>query len=227
MAITLTDTGLLRLLRLLQLNSAGLPVGAFAFSQGLESAVELGWIGNQNDTREWLSQQLAYALPALELPVLRLAMEAAQRSDLKAWQQTGELLLASRESAELRLMDTATGEALVRLLKQLQIPLPDTCETVTFITLYAWVAVYWQIDWPTAALGMSWSWLENQVVAATKLVPLGQSQAQQLLLQLQPLIAAAVTQSEQISATEIGSSLPALAIASARHEVQYSRLFRS
>ncbi|AJQ96676.1 urease accessory protein UreF [Gynuella sunshinyii] len=224
MAITLTDTGLLRLL---QLNSAGLPVGAFAFSQGLESAVELGWIRNQHDTHEWLSQQLKYALPMLELPVLRQAMEAAQRADLHAWQQAGELLLASRESAELRLMDSATGEALMRLLKQLNIPLPAKNESVTFITLYAWVAVYWQLEWPAAALGMTWSWLENQVIAATKLVPLGQSQAQQLLLQLQPMIAAAVTQAEHISTAETGSSLPALAIASARHEVQYSRLFRS
>ena len=225
MAITTDNNN--ALLRLLQLSSATLPVGAFAFSQGLEAAVELGWIKDKSDTYEWLAQQLRYALVSVDLPVLRLAMSAAADMNISDWNRANEWLLASRETAELRLTDMATGEALLKLLRQLQLPLPQLHTTATFIAVYGWAAVYWQIDWSAAALGLLWSWLENQVVAATKLVPLGQTQAQQLLGELQPLLVQAMHLSESVAIDDIGSSLPAMAIASARHESQYTRLFRS
>jgi urease accessory protein len=87
--------------------------------------------------------------------------------------------------------------------------------------------VQWGIPFNAAATGLAWSWLENQIAAATKLVPLGQTQAQQLLSDLQRLIPATIATAMQVEEDDIGGSLPALAIASARHETQYTRLFRS
>ena len=219
------------LLRLLQLSSVSLPVGGFAFSQGLEYAVEKGWVRNMAQTRHWIATQLHETQALIDLPVLKGAMLAVQQNDEARWCEWNDLILASRETRELRLTDTAMGEALVRLLKSLDVELPDYALNaegdISFVALYAWPAVQWQIPYESAATGLSWAWLENLVAAATKLVPLGQTQAQQLLSDLQTLIPGAIDISHAVAEDEIGGSLPAMAIASAKHETQYTRLFRS
>jgi len=224
-AITTTDTALLRLM---QLSSVSLPVGGYAFSQGLEFAIERGWIRNSQQVSEWLEQQLLYAVAQTDLPLLRLAMTAAEAQQQKQLQHCNDLALACRETRELRLTDSAMGEAMNRLMVSLAVPQPlPSSGGLSFVVLFGIAAQHWQIGYPTAALGFLWSWLENQVAAATKLVPLGQTQAQQLLGELQPLLPEAISRAEQVEEDEIGSGLQGLAIASAGHETQYSRLFRS
>lgn len=224
-AITTTDTALLRLM---QLSSVSLPVGGYAFSQGLEFAIESGWIRNAPQVSEWLEQQLFYSVAQTDLPLLKLAMAAADVQDQQALQRCNDLALACRETRELRLTDSAMGEAMNRLLVSLGLsqPLPTSGE-LSFVVLFGIAAQNWQIGYSAAALGFLWSWLENQVAAATKLVPLGQTQAQQLLGELQPLLPQAISRAEVVTEDEIGSGLQGLAIASAGHETQYSRLFRS
>jgi len=221
------------LFRLMQLSSASLPVGGYSFSQGLEYAIDCGWLGKQVDVHEWLEMQLLHAVAQVDLPALRLLMDAANRKDWNEIKRLNDLVLACRESKELRLTDTAMGEALVRLLNSLNIEQPfahgrgSIPEEVSFITLFAIAAAHWKINYASAALGFAWSWLENQVAAATKLVPLGQTQAQILLGDLQPILSRALKIAAPIEEEQIGAGLPALAIASALHEQQYSRLFRS
>ncbi len=224
-AITTTDTALLRLM---QLSSVSLPVGGYAFSQGLEFAIESGWIRNSQQVSEWLEQQLLYSVAQTDLPLLRLTMIAADAQDPQRLQFCNDLALACRETRELRLTDSAMGEAMNRLLVSLGLsqPLPASGE-LSFVALFGIAAHNWQIGYPTAALGFLWSWLENQVAAATKLVPLGQTQAQQLLGELQPLLPQVISRAEQVAEDDIGSGLQGLAIASVGHETQYSRLFRS
>jgi urease accessory protein len=135
-------------------------------------------------------------------------------------------LLACRETAELRLGDTATGAALARLLPELGIAVPALREPA-FLTLFTLAAVQWQIPARNAALGYAWTWLENQVIAATKLLPLGQTQAQRMLSALQQTIPEALAIAETLEDWQLGSSLPGLALASIHHETQYTRLFRS
>ena len=225
MDITTTDHALLRLL---QLSSVSLPVGGYAFSQGLEYAIDTGWIRNQAQVEDWLETQLLHSVAQVDLPLLRLMIQAAAEQDLEALQRLNDLALACRETKELKLTDTAMGEALSRLLRSLDIPLPfEKGEDVSFVVLFAVAAHHWNISFHTTALGFSWSWLENQIAAATKLVPLGQTQAQQLLGELQRGIPVAIRVSETVTTEDIGAGLPAIAIASARHETQYSRLFRS
>lgn len=225
MDITTTDQGLLRLL---QLSSVSLPVGGYSFSQGLEYAIDCGWITNQAQVADWTQLQLLQGLARVDLPVLRLAMVAWAKRDFASIVELNDLALACRETKELRLNDTAMGEALARLLSSLDIETPFVrSEPISFVMLFAIAASHWHIKFDTAALGFSWSWLENQIAAATKLVPLGQTQAQRLLGELQPTITQAIHCSLQLEIDDVGAGLPAVAIASALHETQYSRLFRS
>lgn len=213
-------------LRLMQLASPCLPVGAYAFSQGLEAAIELGWITNAADAREWLALQLTHGLASVDLPLLLRTYDAFAANDLAQAEYWNALLLACRETYELRLGDCATGTALARLLPELGVELPALDEPA-FMTLFALAAVRWQIPAHDCALGYAWTWLENQVVAVTKLLPLGQTHAQQLLSALQTQIPDALAAAIAVDDEEIGSSLPGLALAGIHHETQYTRLFRS
>lgn len=224
MSITTTDAALLRLL---QLSSASLPVGGYAFSQGLEYAVDAGWIKNLEDTRQWLSIQLMESIAQVDCPLLLRCHRALVAGDETMLHYWNHYTLACRETRELRLTDTATGSALVRLLGQLHIETPRFAGETSFVTVFAIAAHHWQLNEEAAMLGLTWSWLENQIAAATKLVPLGQTQAQQLIGEIQQQVPAAIRRAQQLQDCELGAGLPALAIASARHENQYSRLFRS
>lgn len=221
-------TSSLALTRLLQLSSVSLPVGGFSFSQGLEYAIECGWVKRFEDVEEWISFQLKENMARVDLPILRGAMEATLEEDWQRFEYLNDLAIASRETKELRLTDTAMGEALLRLLRSLEFDLPFNAEgDLSFASLFGFAAAKWDIPYEVSANGFTWSWLENQVAAATKLVPLGQTQAQQLLTKLQPAIGKTISLAEKTKEQHIGGGLPALAIASALHETQYSRLFRS
>ena len=224
----------LALARLLQLSSVSLPVGGYAFSQGMEYAIECAWVKKYDDVEQWIKLQLKENLARVDLPILRGAMESSKSEDWSRFNYLNDLAIASRETKELRLTDTAMGEALYRLLKSLEFTFPFegdgkgvAKEELSFVSLFAYAAQCWEITYEEAATGFTWSWLENQVAAATKLVPLGQTQAQQLLTLFQPVIAQTLEQAEATLEENIGAGLPALAMASALHETQYSRLFRS
>jgi len=221
----------LALARLLQLSSVSLPVGGYAFSQGLEYAIECTWIKKYDDVEEWIRLQLKENLARVDLPILRGVMQSTLEQDWPRFRYLNDLAIASRETKELRLTDTAMGEALYRLLKSLKFSFPFELENkkaeLSFVTLFAYAAQCWEIRYNEAATGFTWSWLENQVAAATKLVPLGQTQAQQLLTLFQTAITHTLESAELTLEENIGGGLPALAIASALHETQYSRLFRS
>lgn len=223
--VTTTDSAFLRLL---QLSSVSLPVGGYAFSQGMEFAIECGWVKNQADVEDWTLLQLHQSLARLDLPALRLCLEACNNIDNERLRHLNNVILACRETKELRLNDTAMGEALARLLNSLGVEQPFSLqEETSFICLFAQACHEWQIAFDQAALGFTWSWLENQIAAATKLVPLGQTQAQILLGDIQQQIGHAIRASIEVEEERMGAGLPAIAIASALHETQYSRLFRS
>ena len=103
----------------------------------------------------------------------------------------------------------------------------ESAMQLTQLAGFALAAVSWNIPFQQAALGYSWGWIENQVAAAIKLVPLGQTSGQRLQLELTELIPSAVNEAMLIRDEEIGASAPAMAIASSLHETQYTRLFRS
>lgn len=214
-------------LHLLHLSSPALPIGAYAYSQGLEYAIEAGWVdGPALDT--WLRDGLHLGLARLDLPILRRAMGAMVRGDAAALNYWNEQLLAQRETRELHLEDQQVGAALWRLLKSLARDCPaDLDQAPGYVVAFAVACATWHIDEDAACEAFCFSWLENQVTAATKLVPLGQTAAQRLLLSLLEEVEEACAQSRQVNDTDLGLSLPGLALASCRHEHQHTRLFRS
>ena len=171
-------------LHLLHLSSPALPIGAYAYSQGLEYAIEAGWVEG-DALRRWIGDGLHLGVARLDLPVLRRAHAAARAKDLAALDHWNDLALANRETRELLLEDQQIGAALWRLLGQLSNTAPPTLlQPPAYAVAFAWAAAGWSIDSEDACSAYCFSWLENQVTAATKLVPLGQSAAQTLLLGL-------------------------------------------
>ncbi|WP_334223824.1 urease accessory protein UreF [Thiosocius teredinicola] len=229
-AMTDTPTDPLARLRLMQLVSPTLPIGAFTYSQGLEWAIEAGWVRDADSTADWLAGLLGDGLAGCELPVLIRLYRAVETDDLPEIERWGRFLFASRESRELRMEEKQRARALITLLNDLGIErVARWRETLAHCQAapFAVAAVHWGIGLQDCLLGYTWGWLENQVAAAIKLVPLGQTEGQRLQLALAADIPAAVDKAMQLDDNDIGSAAPALAIASARHETQYTRLFRS
>jgi urease accessory protein len=219
----------LALLGLMQLVSPALPIGAFAWSQGLESAFELGWVKTEADLQEWLEGVLEDGLSRCELPLLARLQTAWAREDAQAIAQWNTWLQATRETAELSDEDTRLGAALVTLLRNLGL-LPDANlipNQPGYITMFAWVAHYRQVPQRQTLIGFAWAWLENQLSVACKALPLGHTAAQRITEHMRPLLVTAVEVALQREDEELGPILPGLALGSALHETQYSRLFRS
>ena len=217
-------------LRLYQLISPALPIGGFTYSQGLEWAVEAKWVSDKDTLENWLAGLLDHSIATLELPVLMRLHQAFSDSDEVAVVRWSQYLLASRETMELRKEERQRGAALARLLPSLDVNIPDELATTISGNQLAGIALAancWAIDPVKTMTGYAWSWLENSVTAGVKLIPLGQTHGQQILLQLAQKIPTAIETAMAIPETEIGSSTPALAIASSNHEKQYTRLFRS
>jgi len=231
---TLTDasaahTGDLALLGLMQLVSPALPIGAFAWSQGLESAFELGWVNNEAELREWLAGVLEDGLSRCELPLLVRLQTAWANEDAGTIANWNQWLQATRETAELSDEDARLGGALVTLLRNLELLPAERLIPAEpgYITMFAWAAHKRFVPVRQTLLGFAWAWLENQLAVACKALPLGHTAAQRITEHLRPKLVEAVDIAMERKDHEIGPILPGLALGSALHETQYSRLFRS
>ncbi len=229
---------------LLYLAGQSLPVGGFAWSQGLAAAVERGHAGNAEGVRLWLWGVLRMGLARNDLPLLLRMHAAASKGDAQTLARWNALMLAGRESRELWQEEIQMGRALRRILQDQEMLPPWTLpENIGYTACFAVAAV--MLDQharsmepfcdPDAqvraaadtACAYVWSWLQNQVAVACKTVPLGQTAAQKLLLEFMPAVPPLVAQAAALPDEEIGSSLPGLALCSTGHERQYTRLFRS
>lgn len=218
------------LVRLLQLVSPGLPIGMYSYSQGLEKAIEDGLVSNAQQVEEWLAGILEVVITQIDLPLLLRLHAAWMQDDFQAVEQWSEILSAYRETAELRAEDRQTGQALARLLITLDMDAATPWirhPRATLATSFSLAAVKWSISPRHTAIGYAWGWLENQVLCAVKLVPLGQVAGQQLLSKLALNISLQVDRALSLNDQQLGGSAFGLALASSRHETQYSRLFRS
>ena len=227
--------------RLLQLCSANLPVGGFSFSQGLEYAVEMEWVNDLDSTMNWVELNLSQSIARTDLAIIKRQYEALLSNDLSNFIIWNQHLIACRESNELHLADVAMGKALIRLLKQLDIAeIQQGLERYTdllkpkkigndisFVSAFVLTASLFKLDLLLIQSGYCWTYIDNQVAAATKLVPLGQTQSQNLLFTLTGKVESSIQLANSLDDHQIGASLPRLAMASAWHETQYTRLFRS
>jgi urease accessory protein len=222
------------LLRLMWLASPALPVGGFSYSEGLESAVESGAVSSEATTGDWLLQQLQLALARCDGTVVAQAGRAWREGDaariaiLNAW------VTSTRETTELRLQAEQMGRSLAEWLKngeQAADPriaqLAALAPAPTWPVGFALATVLAGADEQEALLAFAFGWAENMVQAAMKTVPLGQAAAQRMLARLADAVPAAVEQALAAGDDERQAFAPMLAILSAQHETQYSRLFRS
>ncbi len=217
------------LVALLHLASPALPVGAFSYSQGLEHAIDTGAVPDAAATFAWIEDVVDLVLPAFELPMLLRLHAACCDGDLARAIALDDRFVASRDTAELRAETLQMGYSLIRLLGELD-RLPATLDARR---LRSWPAAFGcacvalDLDARDGAIAYAWSFVENQVLAAVKTVPLGQVAGQRMLIGLGPRIPAAVERAIMVDDDALASSAPRLAWHSARHETQYSRLFRS
>jgi urease accessory protein len=212
-------------IRLWQLISPALPIGAYSYSQGLELAIDSGTVRGEHGVRAWLTGLLEHGVARLDLPMLIRVRRAWEEPDVASVRRLSRELVARRETSELRLEDLAMGGALAQLLASLGVELPE--RALPFASAFAIATAAWSIPLDDACAGYAWAWCEAQVAAAVKLVPLGHTAGQRVLLALGALIPAAVAAAMACEDDDIGVGLPGFAITSARHETQYTRLFRS
>ncbi len=208
----------MNLAKLLQLASPALPVGAYSYSGGLEAAIDAGAVSDAASAERWIGDVLEHSVAKFEAPMMLRMMSSCEGAN--------EIFLAGRETAELRAETVQMGYSLNRLLQDLglgEVPL----EEPSFPAAFAHAARHWKIEPEAALQAYLWAWLENQVTAAVKAVPLGQTQGQKMLLGLGERIAALLPGILSMKDDEVGNFAPALALLSSRHETQYSRLFRS
>jgi urease accessory protein len=224
-------------LRLFQLVSPALPVGAFSYSEGLEALVQGGRLDSVAAVERWLGAELEVGLLPIEAAALTPLMaslgdwrnglpgaEAAVR-ELDGW------LLAQREAAELRAQQRQMGQSLLQLLAELGWPLPRLAgrpvPRLAWPAAWAWAGLCLELDPLEQVEAFLFSWVANQLSAAVRLVPLGSTQAQRLQLALAPLIeqralALLTAEPRQMASGGVGAGRAQLG-----HAELYSRLFRS
>ncbi|MDH7798862.1 MULTISPECIES: urease accessory UreF family protein [unclassified Beijerinckia] len=216
-------------LHLLRLVSQSLPVGNFSYSRGLESAVEAGWVSDEATASSWILGTLQHNIAQLDGALFWRMMLALIEGDHLRFLNANDWLRAARESREFQLEDDRLGSALLRLLISLNVPLVNEGQShkLSFAAAFAVAAHHWDIPACAALKGLLWTYVEGQVMAAIRLIPIGQTAGQRILISGVDAIERTAVRARSIADDEVGSIAPALAIASAWHETQYSRLFQS
>ena len=219
------------LLHLLWLASPALPVGGFSYSEGLEAAVDAGLVHDEATAGDWLLSQLELVQARAELPVAAaahaaaLSLDSARLAELNAW------VLQTRETSESLQQVQQMGRSLLVWLQGLA---PEAAVLPLLQALRP--APAWPVVMGAAAAArgaalepalqaIAFGWAENLMQAAVRCVPLGQTAGQRLLARLVQAIPAAVASA--LAAPEPLAFSPLLGVHGARHETQYSRLFRS
>jgi urease accessory protein len=218
------------LLRMLQLSSSLCPIGAFAYSQGLEAAIERGWVSSEGELAAWMLGLGGHALSKLDLPLLLRAHTAALAGDHAELLRIGERVLCSREARELADQERQLGSSLASVLINLGASAAEPFRghaSASYVVSFALGAVHFGLDTELAMTGYCFAWCEQQVSAASRLVPLGHMAAQRTLSSVLTRVPAWLELARALPDDQIGSSTPGLAMCLAWHETQYTRLFRS
>ena len=223
-----------QLLQLMWLASPALPVGGFSYSETLESAIDSGAVQGEAGVAQWLVDQLLLSQARADLSVAAHAIKAWRRMDSTRLHELNDWVRLTRESSELRQQTEQMGRSMLEWLRQRSAPMAEDIAVLTALA----PAPTWPVAWALAAartgapvrealLSHAFGWAENMVQAAIKAVPLGQTAGQRILQQLTDAIPDAVDAAIALPDSARQAFTPMLAILSARHETQYSRLFRS
>ena len=227
-----TDTAPSGLLQLIWLASPALPIGGFSYSEGLEAAIEQGLVHDADSSTQWVVDQLHLSQSRGDMAVIAQAIPAWQSHDVARLNALNQWVMVTRESAEMRLQTEQMGRSLLDWLRNLQQASEASLSVcaqlpVTYPLAMALALSLAPVPLHQALQAYAFGWSENMTQAALKAVPLGQSAGQRMLARLAQEIPLAVEKAMHLSDNDRQAFSPMLAILSARHETQYSRLFRS
>jgi len=216
------------LLQLIWLASPALPVGGFSYSEGLESAVECGRVHDEKSAASWLAAQLHLTLARSDLSVIGEGISAWRDNDTQSVMRLNDWILHTRETGELRQQTEQMGRSMVEWLKSVQPGVASRAtHSLSYPLAFALAASATEAKPRDCLLAFAFGWAENMMQSAIKSVPLGQSAGQRILLRLAGEIPDAVDAALALPQDRRQAFSPMLAILSAQHETQYSRLFRS
>lgn len=220
------------LLPLIWLASPALPVGGFSYSEGLEAAIDHGLVHDEHSCTVWLTDQLLLAQARSDMPVIAQAVPAWHALDAVRLQQLNTWVISTRESSEMRLQTQQMGRSLHDWLRNLRWASRESMQLLadlspTYPVTYALALACTQAPVAQALQVYAFGWAENMTQAALKAVPLGQNSGQRMLATLAQHIPEAADIAMSCTEDSRQAFSPMLAILSARHETQYSRLFRS
>jgi len=223
----------LALVRLLRLASPALPVGAFAYSQGLETAISEGWVHDETSIGDWICDVLEFNLARFEAPVLHQMMLAWSANDVDEVRRLNDWFLAARETAEFRAETAQMGYSLRQLFEgtgefgEDEVARLRGVEPVAFPTAFAYAAARWGIGPADALSAYLFAWAENQVNAAMKAMRLGHFGAQRILARVSAALPRVIGRDSKNDPEAMSNFTPCMAIVSCMHEFQDSRVFRS
>jgi urease accessory protein len=221
------------LYRLMAWLSPAYPVGAFSYSSGIEWAVEAGDITDAASLRGWLEVMLAEGGGFSDAVLFVHAHRAAENGDDQALRAVAELGAALAPSKERHLETTAQGNAFVEATRAAW-----ACDglerlksawdgPVAYPVAVAAAAAGHGVPLAPALAAYLQAVAANWVSAGVRLVPVGQTDGQRVLAALERAIAASAQRAPHVALDDLGSAAFRADLAGARHETQYTRLFRS
>lgn len=234
MAIVMTND-LNEITALMQLASPALPIGGYSYSQGLEAAIDSGLVKDSESAQVWIRDVFLGVFARSEAPLWLLSYMAWASRDIADVRDLNEYFLASRETSELRSEAEQMGWSLSQIAHSLcwgQESLAELAaiKPLSLLTAHSYSCLHLNVRANNGLAAYAFSWIENQVAACIKAIPLGQVAGQQILTKIRLLVPEMVQDAERrakLGLTMVDNFSPMLAILSARHETQYSRLFRS
>ena len=216
-------------LQLMRLVSPSQPIGSFAYSRGLEWAVHDKIVCDEETAAAWIFSFIEHSYAVCDGALFLRMAKALEADDRVAFLDADAWLSAARESRELEFEDKQMAGSMIQVLCDLGVTRAASFRAtrLSYPAAFALAAGHWDISAQDALRGLLWSTVEAQVSASIRLVPLGHTAGQRLLIAAAEVIERAARKAETIRDDEIGNAAPAMAMASAWHETQYSRLFRS
>jgi urease accessory protein len=220
------------LYRLMTFLSPSFPVGAFAYSSGIEWAVEAGDVTDAASLRGWLSAMLTDGSGFCDAVFLAQVHRATEAADMATLREIAELAAAFVPSRERQLETTTQGRAFIEIARSawncegldeavLQ------CDTIVYPVAVGLVTAAHGIPLPSALHAFLHALVSNWISAGSRLIPLGQTDSQRVLAALEHNVAATAARAITASPDDLGSATFRADLASLRHETQYTRLFRS
>lgn len=225
-----------QLLLLLQMTDSMFPSGAFVHSEGLETYVQRGIIHDVSTLTEFLKTRLLHMSAQQDMVALHCAMDFYHRGDEASLLSLDMRLSAMKTAKETREASTRTGRQTLRTMLALQYDplLMSFQESIQlnqaqghFALVFGIICAAMNIEKRAALVAYGYSQLSSQVSSSIKLMRLGQTAAQSVLIALQSTIYEAAEIALQRCTEEMQSFAPALDIYAMKHEYLFRRLFNS